>query len=177
MNAHSSSRSRAAAELFAVVARWLLGAAFLYLGLNKALHPVEFLKLVRQYELVQSSLLLNLMAAILPWFEVLLRTAAAGGCGGAGHGLDADPDAGAVHDPGVPARPGHSIGAGHPVLRGEIRLRLRDRRSLYLSQTAGELFFNGALRLAAGRAWTEVLCPSQPDRRRAETGVSRPGAI
>jgi uncharacterized membrane protein YphA (DoxX/SURF4 family) len=63
-------RSRAAADFFAVLARWLLGAAFLYLGLNKALHPVEFLKLVRQYDLVQSSLLLNSIAAILPWFEV-----------------------------------------------------------------------------------------------------------
>jgi uncharacterized membrane protein YphA (DoxX/SURF4 family) len=57
-------------EVFAVLARWLLGAAFLYLGLNKALHPVDFLKLVRQYELVQSSLLLNSMAIVLPWFEI-----------------------------------------------------------------------------------------------------------
>ncbi|MFZ0826518.1 MAG: DoxX family protein [Verrucomicrobiia bacterium] len=69
MNASSSSRNRAAAELFAVLARWLLGAAFLYLGLNKALHPVEFLKLIRQYDMVQSALPLNSMAVILPWFE------------------------------------------------------------------------------------------------------------
>jgi len=59
-----------AAELFTLMARWLLGAVFLYLGLNKALHPVEFLKLIRQYELVQSSLMLNSLAAALPWFEV-----------------------------------------------------------------------------------------------------------
>ena len=59
-----------AADTFAVLARWLLGAVFLYLGLNKALHPVEFLKLVRQYDLVQSSLLLNSIAAALPWFEI-----------------------------------------------------------------------------------------------------------
>jgi uncharacterized membrane protein YphA (DoxX/SURF4 family) len=69
MNANPSSRSSTAAEIFAVVARWLLGATFLYLGLNKALHPVEFLKLMRQYDLVESSLLLNLIAAALPWFE------------------------------------------------------------------------------------------------------------
>jgi uncharacterized membrane protein YphA (DoxX/SURF4 family) len=69
MSANPSSRSRAAAEIFAVAARWLLGAAFLYLGLNKALHPVEFLKLMRQYDLVESSLPLNLIAAALPWFE------------------------------------------------------------------------------------------------------------
>ena len=69
MNTQLSSRNRAAADIFAVLARWVLGAAFLYLGLNKALHPVEFLKLMRQYDMVESSLPLNLMAATLPWFE------------------------------------------------------------------------------------------------------------
>ncbi len=54
----------------AVLARWLLGAVFLYMGLSKALNPVDFLKLLRQYDLTQSSLLLNSMAATLPWFEV-----------------------------------------------------------------------------------------------------------
>jgi len=58
------------ADIFAVLARWLLGAAFLYLGLNKALHPVEFLKLIRQYDIVQDHLWLNSIAAALPWFEV-----------------------------------------------------------------------------------------------------------
>ena len=38
-----SSRSRAAG-MFAVLARWLLGAAFLCFGLIKATHPVDFLK-------------------------------------------------------------------------------------------------------------------------------------
>ena len=70
MNTSPSSWSRTAADTFAVLARWLLGAVFLYMGLNKALHPVEFLKLVRQYDLVQSSLLLNSIAAALPWFEI-----------------------------------------------------------------------------------------------------------
>ena len=70
MNTSPSSRSRIAADILAVLARWLLGAVFLYMGLNKALHPVEFLKLVRQYDLVQSSLLLNSIAASLPWFEI-----------------------------------------------------------------------------------------------------------
>jgi putative oxidoreductase len=50
--------------------RWLLGAAFFYFGLNKALHPVEFLKLMRQYDLTHDALLLNLAAAMLPWFEI-----------------------------------------------------------------------------------------------------------
>jgi len=70
MNTSQSSWSRTAADTFAVLARWLLGAVFLYMGLNKTLHPVEFLKLVRQYDLVQSSLLLNTIAAALPWFEI-----------------------------------------------------------------------------------------------------------
>ncbi len=70
MNAPASSRSRAAADMFAVLARWLLGAAFLYLGLNKALHPVEFLKLMRQYDMLDSPWMLNSAAAVLPWFEV-----------------------------------------------------------------------------------------------------------
>ena len=52
-----------------MVVRWLLGAFFLYAGLNKALHPVEFLKLVRQYDMVASPLLLNVIASSLPWFE------------------------------------------------------------------------------------------------------------
>jgi uncharacterized membrane protein YphA (DoxX/SURF4 family) len=62
--------SRSVVNLLTVLARWLLGAAFLYLGLSKALHPVEFLKLVRQYDITNDALLLNSIAAALPWFEV-----------------------------------------------------------------------------------------------------------
>ncbi len=57
-------------NLAAVLARWLLGGLFIYMGLNKALHPVDFLKLVRQYEMVSDPFLLNAIAAALPWFEV-----------------------------------------------------------------------------------------------------------
>jgi uncharacterized membrane protein YphA (DoxX/SURF4 family) len=53
-----------------VLARWVLGSLFCYMGLNKALHPVDFLNLVRQYDMVQWYLLLNLIASVLPWFEV-----------------------------------------------------------------------------------------------------------
>ena len=56
-------------ETVAVLARWTLGLLFLYMGLTKAMHPVEFLKLARQYEMVQSPFLLNSIAAGLPWFE------------------------------------------------------------------------------------------------------------
>ena len=65
-----TSRGRLAADTSAVLTRWLLGAVFLYMGLNKALHPVDFLKLLRQYDLTHSSLLLNSVASALPWFEV-----------------------------------------------------------------------------------------------------------
>jgi uncharacterized membrane protein YphA (DoxX/SURF4 family) len=57
-------------EAAAVLGRWLVGLLFVYLGLNKALHPDLFLKLVRQYDLVSNPYLLNAIAAALPWFEV-----------------------------------------------------------------------------------------------------------
>ena len=70
MNPESWSWKRSGPDLAATLARWLLGGLFLYMGLNKALHPVDFLKLLRQYELTQNPLLLNSIAAALPWFEV-----------------------------------------------------------------------------------------------------------
>lgn len=53
-----------------VLARGLLGATLVYLGLTKALEPVEFLKLVRNYHLFDSPLVLNLVSSIVPWFEL-----------------------------------------------------------------------------------------------------------
>ena len=69
MSTGRASSSRTVFETLAVLARWLLGGLFLYMGLNKALHPVEFLKLVRQYEMVTNPVLLNSIGALLPWFE------------------------------------------------------------------------------------------------------------
>jgi len=57
-------------DLVAVAARWLLAGVFIYMGLSKALHPEDFLKLVNQYDLVSSPFLLNAIASALPWFEV-----------------------------------------------------------------------------------------------------------
>ena len=54
-----------------LLARWLLGAVFLYTGLVKAIHPELFLKEVHQYQMVHSAFLLNSIASGLPWFEVL----------------------------------------------------------------------------------------------------------
>ena len=61
----SSSR---APDILGALARWLVGGLFIYMGLNKALHPVDFLKLVHQYELVSTPFLLNAIGAALPWF-------------------------------------------------------------------------------------------------------------
>jgi uncharacterized membrane protein YphA (DoxX/SURF4 family) len=70
MSTHFPARGRVATDAVAVAARWLMGGLFIYMGMSKALHPVDFLKLVRQYDMVQSPLLLNAVAAALPWFEV-----------------------------------------------------------------------------------------------------------
>jgi len=70
MNSDQISQVRSVADVSAVLARWLMGAVFLYMGLNKALDPVDFLKLLRQYDLTQSPLLLNSLAGALPWFEM-----------------------------------------------------------------------------------------------------------
>lgn len=53
-----------------VAARWLLGGLFLYMGAGKALHPELFLKLLREYQMVQNPLALNAIAVSLPWFEI-----------------------------------------------------------------------------------------------------------
>ncbi len=70
MSTEPSAGREKALELGAVLARWLLGAMFVYTGLNKALDPVDFLKMVREYGLTQQPLVLNAVAAALPWFEV-----------------------------------------------------------------------------------------------------------
>ena len=55
----------------AVAARWIVGGLYIWMGLSKAVDPVGFLKLVHQYHVTDEPLLLNLVAATLPWFEVL----------------------------------------------------------------------------------------------------------
>jgi uncharacterized membrane protein YphA (DoxX/SURF4 family) len=59
-----------ASAVAVVLARWFLAGMFIYMGLNKALHPVEFLKLVRQYDVLTNYTWLNFVAATVPWFEV-----------------------------------------------------------------------------------------------------------
>ena len=66
-------------EWIGVLARWILGAVFVYMGLNKAFHPVDFLKIIREYNLVERHVALNFIAATLPWFEVLCGLLLLGG--------------------------------------------------------------------------------------------------
>jgi uncharacterized membrane protein YphA (DoxX/SURF4 family) len=73
-----TSRS-AGQEWISVAARWILGGLFVYMGLNKALHPVDFLKVLREYQMVESHVLLNFIAALLPWFEILCGSLLLGG--------------------------------------------------------------------------------------------------
>ena len=58
-------------DIASIGARWLVGAFFIQMGFNKALHPGDFLKLLRQYEMVDTPFLLNSIAAALPWLEIL----------------------------------------------------------------------------------------------------------
>jgi uncharacterized membrane protein YphA (DoxX/SURF4 family) len=58
-------------ELIFTLIRLLLGAHFIWMGWVKAMDPVSFLKLVRQYEVVHNSILLNTIAGALPWFEIV----------------------------------------------------------------------------------------------------------
>ena len=57
-------------SVLAVIVRWALAGLFIYMGLVKATHPVEFLKQVRQYDVLHNSLALNLIASTLPWLEI-----------------------------------------------------------------------------------------------------------
>jgi len=69
MKVLNESRFPGAAGLPSVIVRWLLGAFFVYAGLSKALQPVEFLQLVRPYDLVGHPIPLNIIASLLPWLE------------------------------------------------------------------------------------------------------------
>ena len=51
MNRPGTIVNRHWGNLTGVLARWILGGSYVYMGAMKALHPVEFLKLVRQRSL------------------------------------------------------------------------------------------------------------------------------
>jgi putative oxidoreductase len=70
MSTTSLTRKAAALDYAAVLARWLVGAVFIYMGLNKVRDPEYFLKMVHAYKMVGTPFLLNSIGAVLPWFEV-----------------------------------------------------------------------------------------------------------
>jgi len=70
MNNALAYPTRNTADIATWLARLTLGALFVYMGAHKALHPVDFLKLVHQYDLVKNFWLLNAIAGVLPWFEI-----------------------------------------------------------------------------------------------------------
>jgi len=65
------SGKRRLVDIIALLARWLLGGLFIYLGLSKVLHAADFLKFVREQLMVTSPLLSSFLAATAPWLEVL----------------------------------------------------------------------------------------------------------
>lgn len=73
-DAGKTSNPLATRDLILVAMRFLLGGLFIYMGLSKALHPVEFLKLIRQYDVLHHHLALNLTAVALPWLEIFCGT-------------------------------------------------------------------------------------------------------
>jgi len=40
------------------------------MGIVKVLHPIDFLKLIREYQTFDNHLALNAIAGLLPWFEI-----------------------------------------------------------------------------------------------------------
>jgi cobalt-zinc-cadmium efflux system protein len=72
---HGDSRSdwtdRAWPRRFALAARLILGGVFIYASLDKILHPAAFAQAVFNYQILPAQLI-NLMALILPWLELIL---------------------------------------------------------------------------------------------------------
>jgi len=55
-----------------LLARLLIGGLFLYMGVEKVGHPMDFLKQIRLYHMLPETpaVLLNATAVVLPWLEV-----------------------------------------------------------------------------------------------------------
>jgi uncharacterized membrane protein YphA (DoxX/SURF4 family) len=70
MNNMGSPPTSKAADFASLVIRVALGVILIYMGAHKVTDPAAFLKLVRQYNALHDHVLLNFVAATLPWFEV-----------------------------------------------------------------------------------------------------------
>ncbi len=68
--AQGPRRAVSISDRFVFLARVTVALVFIYLGWVKTADPVSFLKLLREFEFTEQALLLNLVAAALPWFEI-----------------------------------------------------------------------------------------------------------
>ena len=71
MSTLPSTEKRRPKDIVALLARWLLGGLFIYLGVSKVRHSAEFLTFVRQQLSVTDPTLSSLVATTAPWVEVL----------------------------------------------------------------------------------------------------------
>ena len=53
-----------------IVSRLILGGIFIYAAMDKIAHPDQFAEIVYNYKLLPGALV-NLMAIVLPWVEIL----------------------------------------------------------------------------------------------------------
>lgn len=70
-DSHASWTEKTWARHFALAARLILGGVFIYASWDKILNPAAFAEAVFKYQLLPSQLI-NLMALILPWLELIL---------------------------------------------------------------------------------------------------------
>ncbi|HNQ22061.1 MAG TPA: DoxX family membrane protein [Phycisphaerae bacterium] len=73
-----------------LLARLILGGLLIWMGIVKVLAPIDFLKLMRQYQMLDEQsayVFLNLVAVVLPWVETLCGVALVLGLGVRGAGL------------------------------------------------------------------------------------------
>jgi len=59
-----------------LLTRLLVGGMFIYMGVHKLGHPIEFLKQIRMYEMLPETppYFLNATAIVLPWLEIICGT-------------------------------------------------------------------------------------------------------
>jgi uncharacterized membrane protein YphA (DoxX/SURF4 family) len=70
MNAEPSRPERRSMETMTILARWVLGGAFVYMGWIKAMDPQGFAELINEYNVIHNHVIVNAIASFLPWFEV-----------------------------------------------------------------------------------------------------------
>lgn len=60
-----------------LIVRLVLGVTFIYMGTNKLVDPIAFMKAIRQYQMLPDvpGIYINLASVVLPWMEVFAGTA------------------------------------------------------------------------------------------------------